>query len=414
MLTKQDPENQWQRHQKHFLWVVWGFLAISVINRLSKEFYRLLWVQGESGAVDLGVFAKAVKPWFSGVDVYHTIESAVYPPASYLMLYPFTGWLDFPSARVLWTIFTVVALVGLIYLTVRESKAETQSEKALVALLPLFYATRATIGNAQLGIALIPLLVGGLLIFRQKQRGWGKDLLATGMVTWGMIKPNLSIPFAWILLFAYPNQRFRPFILVSLLYGMLTLVASSFQPTHPLSLLLTWFERARSGAEWGASEGGYANQQTMINQINQLTTASGNSIKLSFSLTTPITLLFLIGLGVWIYYHRRVNLWLLLGVTGIIARVWTYHRQYDDIIMLLPTIAIYQIIKNHQRQGIKGGNWLLVLLFILAFVPSNILEASPPWSSLFVTFQSLAWLFMLIFLIREAWREKHEELKQGQ
>jgi hypothetical protein len=36
-------------------------------------------------------------------------------------------------------------------------------------------------------------------------------------------------------------------------------------------------------------------------------------------------------------------LWLLIGVTAIVARFWTYHRPYDDLLMLLPAIALFSI-----------------------------------------------------------------------
>jgi hypothetical protein len=41
-----------------------------------------------------------------------------------------------------------------------------------------------------------------------------------------------------------------------------------------------------------------------------------------------------------------VILWLLLGVTALVARFWTYHRWYDDLLILLPMIALFRIAQQ--------------------------------------------------------------------
>jgi hypothetical protein len=65
-----------------------------------------------------------VHNWFAGRRIYGELGSAVYPPATYVLLWPLVGWLDVGAARLLWGLTTVIALGAIIYLLVRESGAE--------------------------------------------------------------------------------------------------------------------------------------------------------------------------------------------------------------------------------------------------------------------------------------------------
>ena len=44
------------------------------------------------GAIDLRLRRMEVRDWFDGVPIYFTNSDAVYPPASYLLLWPFARW----------------------------------------------------------------------------------------------------------------------------------------------------------------------------------------------------------------------------------------------------------------------------------------------------------------------------------
>ena len=50
-----------------------------------------------------------------------------------------------------------------------------------------------------------------------------------------------------------------------------------------------------------------------------------------------------VALGVWLYRHRRVDLWLQLGVIAVVARLWAYHRLYDDVLVVLALVALFRI-----------------------------------------------------------------------
>jgi hypothetical protein len=159
-------------------------MAIAALVWLGYQFWRLLWGSAPiwptspTGAVDLKLLHRLVHEWFAGRPVYRELASAVHPPATYLLLWPLMGWLDVTPARWLWAITTVVALAALIHV---------------------------------------------------------KDLLACGLILATLVKPSISVPFLWLVLFVPGSPG--PFSLVALGYGALTVIAVSFQDSTPWVLL---------------------------------------------------------------------------------------------------------------------------------------------------------------------------------
>jgi hypothetical protein len=421
----------WAGYRRHFRFIAIGILAVSCLNRLVHEFGRLIWDQDRTGAIDLKIFYEAVQLWFSGAPTYGELPSAVYPPASYLMLWPVLGWLPVPTARFVWAIFSALALVWLAYWVVKERKAEAWHERVLIGFLPVFYATRTGIGNGQLTVFVIPLLIAGTILLR---RGTHRNSLFWGVafIVVALIKPNVSAPFFWIVLFASVGRRFWPALLVLLGYGALTLWAAAFQTEGAITLMQQWFQQAAIGAEFGAQTGGYANQNSLLAWLEANTNLNNypllNYIG-DFELNTPLTLGMLIALGLWIGWHRNVEIWVLLGVCGIIARLWTYHRIYDDMLILLPTIAVFQIYKQFSlyqpgSQAVKAqlpleensnpfpqkpawvfqvAGLMFGMAYLAAVMPANLLEVEGMIGMMFQTFQVITWLGLLGFLVYWAW-----------
>jgi hypothetical protein len=210
-----------------------ALMAVVAIVWLGYEFWRLLWQSTPiwqssfTGAFDLRLRHSEVHQWFAGQSVY-TKMTAAYPPASYLMLWPLLGWLGPTSAGWLWAATTVGALGWLAHLIVQESGATTPLERAFVALIPLsMYATGATIGNGQLIVHLLPLLVAGLLLLRRERCGWCKDLMAAALLLVTLVKPSISVPFFWIVLFV--PGRPRPALLIMLGYVCSPLLRHRFR-----------------------------------------------------------------------------------------------------------------------------------------------------------------------------------------
>jgi hypothetical protein len=158
----------WTVHESIILRLAIVGMAIAAGIWLSYEFWRLLWQPGYWGAIDLRNRRPEVAQWVGGIDIYRSSVNALYPPATYVILWPLMGWLSETSNRWFWAITTLLSLGWLIWLIVEASMAETARERLLVALLPLsMYATGATIGNGQLLLHVMPFLVLGVLLLHR-------------------------------------------------------------------------------------------------------------------------------------------------------------------------------------------------------------------------------------------------------
>ena len=385
----------WHKHASMLLSFAVALMSVFALMKLGEEFWRLTLDSSSIGAIDLKFRYIEVHRWFAGKPVYSYLGTAVYPPASYVILWPLLGWLPFTSVKWLWAATTVTTLVWLVYLVVRESGANTPLKQVFVALIPLsMNATGCTIGNGQLTVYIIPALLAGLLLLQKGKQNWSKDILASAFILFALVKPSITVPFFWIALFV--SGRLRPALLITLGYIGLTLFAVSFQEPGLLSLFHDWLVRASAVTVREA----YANLHTWLAALGLA----------EWSL--PASLFTLVALGFWIYLNRRMDIWLLLGVTAIVARFWTYHRWYDDLLILLPMIALFRIAKKGSSDNgsdIMAGI-LLAITLLSMLAPYRVQNLPSPWSLLFTGGHAIVWIVVLIFLLIRAWQEKTRRL----
>lgn len=386
--------NWWANHQKSLLRIAVVIMALAATIWLAYEFYRLLWQPKQigfykvhPGAIDLKIFHNMVTRWSSGKSLW----GSVYPTASYVMLWPLLGWLEVKKAVWLWAATSVVTLGWLVGLVVRESGAKTILERTFVGLIPLsMYATGATIGNGQLIVHTLPLLMAGMILVLHKQNTWGRDLLGSILILASLVKPTVTAPFFWIVIFV--PGRLRPALLVVIGYIALTLFATFF----PEPTAFTHVYNFVKVGDCAVVRAGEANLHIWMASVG---------LK---KWTLHASLLVLVALGAWIYYHRRVNIWLLMGVTAIVARFWIYHRWYDDLLILLPMIALYRTAKSGPSKNnadLVAGVLLAVTIPIM-LAPGGLYLLQPPWNMYYVRGQVILWLLVLIFLVCQTRQEK--------
>ena len=388
----------WTRYRSKILWFVIRLMVVVAVIWLGYEFWRLLWQPGEMGAIDLRLRYFEVQEWFTGRPIYEQVANAVYPPASYVMLWPFLGWLSVSAARWFWAATSIIALLWLIQLTLRESGASTPQERALIALIPLvMYGTGATIGNGQLALHVLPCLMASILWLRQRQRGWYQDLLIAALMLFALVKPTISVPFFWIVLFV--PTGLRPASFVCLGYAGLTQLASLFQTSGPVQLFWDWVTAGTRAAEWGATHG----EGSIDVHVNVHSVASAFNI---VGWNPYFSLILLSLLGIWIYHYRHRDLWLLVGVTAIVARFWTYHGWYDDLLLLLPIIALFRISKQglSSSTGNSLSGFLCAITLLSVLAPGGLYLLPAPWNSVYVAGQTIIWLGVMIFLGHQASR----------
>jgi len=167
-----------------------------------------------------------------------------------------------------------------------------------------------------------------------------------------------------------------------------TELAVAFQGFALSSLFQDWLVRSLEGAAREAAGGGYGNLHSWLAFVGL------------GQWNLPVSLLVMLALGFWTYQHRHGDLWLLLGVTALVARFWTYHRSYDDMLVLLPMITLFRIARDgpsDDRCAVMAG-LLLAIAVMSMFVPALIF-VFPSWKPLLKTSQTPVPLLMLIFLL---------------
>jgi len=373
----------WSRYKRAVLLVAVVLLFFLAAIKLSDEFRRLVWEQGPTGAIDLKLFLRRVRQWFAGGPVYGNLRST-FPPASFLIFWPFVGWLSLPAARYLWALTTIVVLVWLCRLIIRESKAKTPLERAFVTFMLLsMNAAGVAIGNGQFILHLLPLLITvALILGKQDPPAWSNHLRAAGMFLIALVKPNVTAPFFWLVVFL--PKAVRPAVLVVIGYASLSLASASFQPVGLISLTRDWLARSE---EWAVLQG-YANLHSWLGPLGL------------YQWLAPASGITLLALGLWIYLHRNKDVWLLLAVTALVARFWTYHNMYDDALILLPMICLFRIAGSPETENnydlIAGG--LLALTLIFMVLPARMINFPSPWQYVFTLGHTLVWLLVLLFL----------------
>ncbi len=384
----------WDQHDKALLRAaILTMLAASLVW-LGYEFWRL-WQPALKGGVDLRLLHGFTHDWFAGRPIYRESHSAVYPPATYAMLWPMLGWMTLSAAKYLYAVSALFVLAWCMGLAIRECRAEGFLQRAFAALIPAsMYAAGAAIGNGQFTIHVIAMLAAGLLLAGRERRGLRFGLVAPALVLAAFIKPNIAGFFFWILLFV-PRSPL-PALFVAAGYASLTVFAAAFQRSDFLSLIRDLLVRGSFVGIRGSETGNVANLHIWLNRLG-LT-----------EWNLPVMVVALTALGFWVYRHRRIEPWILLGVTAYIARMATYHRWYDDMLIFLPMVALFRIARERSaesRTDIIAGI-LLAATILASLAPGGLFLFPAPWNSLYVTGQVAVWIAGLIFLLRRACIER--------
>ncbi len=384
-----QARERWARHHRLVLWFSVVLMSAISARRLARAVTALLAGQTEGDTTN--ILHELIHRWFAALPVYSELPRAVHPPATYAILWPFFGWLELEPTRWLWAASIIAALAWLAYLIVRESGAGTHLERAFVALLLLsMRSTEYTVTIGQFTVQLLPLLLVALLLLYDRRRAWGRDLLAGALLLLALVKPPVSAPFLWIALFL--PGGLRPIVLMTLGYVALTFFALSYQEADLPTLFREWLARS---SELAVSAG--------TSNLHIWLAALGLE-----KWILPTSLLVFAGLGLWIYRHRHADLWLLMAVTAIVARFWTYHREYDDLLLLLPEVALFRLAKKGPAD--RGIDVAAAALFTLAAVvmlaPIRMLHLSTTGRHLLTGGIVAVWIAMLIFLMQQAGRGK--------
>ncbi|MCP4622541.1 MAG: hypothetical protein GY850_03305 [bacterium] len=372
-----------------------GTMAFAALVWLSYEFYRLLrqpeyigFYKVHPGAIDLKIFYRYVQRWAAG----NPTPGGVYPPASYMMLWPLLGWMKIKSAIWFWAFTSTASLAFLVSITLKGSNAENRPERLFIAFIPLsMYATGAIIGNGQLTLHVFPLMITGVLLFNRQGTYLARDMAAAVMFILSLVKPTVAAPFFWIILFR--PGRIRPAVLVVTGYLIISLIAV-WQPWAPSpakvsgqektggNMIISLFEKKTAFLKTGINAASFAGESNIAIWLTKM------GLK---NWVFPASISMLLLLGFWIFHNRTADIWILLGVTAIVSRFWTYHRWYDDLLILLPIIALFRLIKSpvptEPKRVLEGT--LLGLALVLMLAPGGLYILPGFWKGIWTALQSI-------------------------
>jgi hypothetical protein len=383
--------NWWWHHEDMILHVTIAVLTTFIVLKLGSEFYRLLFEDNRFGAIDLGYRYNEVNRWFAHLPVYSELEKASYPPMSYLIFWPALGWASFDVCRWLWAGASVLSLSWLAWITCSNSGASTRLQRIFAALLPLsINATGVAIGNGQLLPLLAPMLWMAIMLQVGKHElTWRSELMTVSLLLVCLVQPSTASPFFWIVLLA--SSRIRPALLVVLGYIALSLLAASFQPGDLQSLIYQWIGNLKAGTP----NRGYADLHLALYYLGLSDWA------------LPASGIVLAGLGIWTFVHRHLDPRLLLGVTAIVSRLWTYHGLYDDLLIVFPLVALFRIATDRQesKDDLKAAILLGSAVIIMLMPARMYFIWERPWPAIFVWSHTILWLTTLVFLLMYSHRQ---------
>lgn len=376
-----------------------GLLALLALPRVVYETRRLLVGQSYWDATDIKNFHNQATVWYSGQDIYATVANANYPPASYPIIY-LIYFLDNDLNRWVWCVHGAIILGLLIGMCVRESGADSKEERVCVALLPLaMFTTGVAFGNGQLTIqALAASTAAILLLYRSRGRiAW--QLAAAGCMLFSLVKPNLTAPFFWIFLIVPHRKQAAIFVLIG--YALLTLLGASFQPGSLTDQIMTFIAKSKVVSE----QHGYGDVPLWLTKLG-----------LS-NLITPFMLIGLAGMGMWVWANRNADRWLLYGGLAIMARLWSYHQLYDDLLNLFAFIALIRLAKGIGNEGKPDElAWIVILIALTTLPgPATPLRFWRGWMSLALAGWNTAvrLLMLLVIILRAREQQRRSQSISG-
>lgn len=377
--------------ERYGRWLVPVALFLSFIPLALKYWYeteRILGLIPGSGGIDLGFFVRWTHSWFGGSNIYILGDTPQgYPPASMVLLYPFTGWLPMEGARWLWAFTTILSFGIVAYIAIRATGAKTLPQRVGIIFLFLYInGTSVTYGNGQATLHILACVLAAILLLHTRPVSWQSDLIAAVLLIWALVKPNLSAPFLWLVLIYPRSFRLRPLVLIVVGYLAFSLYAAALVST-PLPRL------------W---------QQFLANRLQSADISIDPNIHYLLGnwgldqLLLPASAVIGLALGIWIYRHRQADIWLLLGVTTLAMRFWGFHWVYDSAFLIVPEVVLVRILKRESAQS----QFYLIAALLLGL---NILVMLPPGNfggqSLFIQnalaiSQGIVWLVTLgMFLV---------------
>ncbi len=319
-------------------------VAVVIAPHVAFQVDRLLFATDPKAAVDLGLRVTETAAWWRGDAVYLGFAHAVYPPHAYLLLRGLLGAPVFEIARVAWAV-QLTLLAGVCGWAFVRFGGGAGGAPRWLAVVPLLLASFwQGVGNGQLH--LLPVVAGcAAVVLAAGGNSRARDAGAAALMVLALIKPTVSLALLGLLV-VVPG-RMRPALLTGVLLLACTGLATALQPDSTVDLLGQFVDLAVMGAEHGSFHGGTSNAMTWLSATRVPEVGAVGT---------------LVALGVvtvWAAARGRADVWLLLGVACLVARVSVYHRPYDDVLALPALLAL---LRAGRSTPLATGLFVVTLL----------------------------------------------------
>ena len=243
------------------------------------------------------------------VGVGDTMSLPAYPPWAYPLI-TFFAWPEWPATRAYFALLNLLALAAITWALYE--LAGKGDRGALVATACLMNSTFCmTLGMGQLGIMTL-LFLALALVYQQRK----KEIPAGIFLGLSLLKPTISLPF---LIPFLVKKKGKTLSLGAATVLFLWAITALVTKTPPYDLLTEWLAAASAlkfegdgpahlFAVWGIPRSAFT--------------------VLTVAITVPV--LFILRKEPWV---------LLFGITAVAARFWTYHRFYDNILLVFLLLA---------------------------------------------------------------------------
>jgi len=300
-----------------------------------------------------------------------------YPPWSFLPGYVFY-WPQWPMVKLWFGFVNVLATLGIVVCLRLVARLSLKNETEIALWLPIssvlaVNSFTSTLYMGQFGIICVAALAGALLSVQSPRKVAG--LLSGVLLGIAMSKPNLSIPFLVPFL-----VRGRWLTLCTCALYMLTASLVVWWASHvdPISML----GKVNNALNYSAAAG-----------RDPVAMAINSGIDPVWALRTIA--IAVVGVYCWIVLRSPKRTWLeLFAGASVASRLWTYHRHYDNVILVfLLTALVIKAIRS--PDSITVGCFLIVGLSL--WVPARV-HLLPH----FDTIQMIIWPTALFVVFRYA------------
>lgn len=299
------------------------------------------------------------------------IHSGGYPPWAFFTGFIFLPPISWKLTRFYHALLNFFSLIILALFSYQIGIPYGRSKALFSIVASLAISSHAsTLGLGQYGIIINALLIGMFWLLKKYQDIWAGLAFAMAMV-----KPNISALYLFVLIIHKRNKAILAFSLYIILASINIWIITKLDPIYMLNSVI-------AQSKYFAHEG-----------------YSGINLFTSLGLEPKVAtiLLALVGTGaitisiIFFNFWRNYSLLNLFATASVIGRIWTYHRIYDNVMLIFLLLAMLKMtFSNFQKLNIL----MLLLVSISLWLPVKSTDLA-----FIKVAQFIIWIIALCYLL---------------